>query len=89
MEFQSADVPGNESFARTILNDDILELETAIQSLSREIVLTKLMDTKTRFMLDPFTPQVNACVFEVDVVYEGDVDGNGDQFCVIRKVPEL
>lgn len=46
------------------------------------------MDTKTRFMLDPFTPQVDACVFEVDVVYEGDVDGNGDQFCVIRKVPE-
>lgn len=80
VEFQSADVPGNESFARTILNDDILELETAIQSLSREIVLTK-----TLHMLDLFTPQVDACVYEVDVVYEGDGDGNGDQFLVIRK----
>lgn len=83
MEFQSADVPGNESFARTILNDDILELETAIQSLSREIVLTK-----TLRILDLSTPQVDACVYEVDVVYEGDGDGNGDQFLVIRKVPE-
>lgn len=83
MEFRSADVPGHESFARTILNNEILELETAIQSLSREIVLTNTLD-----MLDPFTPQVDACVYEVDVVYEGDEDGNGDQFLVIRKVPE-
>lgn len=80
VEFRSADVPGHESFARTILNNEILELETAIQSLSREIVLTNTLD-----MLDPFTPQVDACVYEVDVVYEGDGDGNGDQFLVIRK----
>lgn len=88
MKFQTADVYGNESFARTILNDDTFKLETTIQSLSREIVLTKLMNAKTLNMLDPSMPQVDACVFEVDVVYEEVGEGNGDQFKVIRKVSE-
>lgn len=78
-----ADVPGRESFARAILEDDINRLVTAIQSLSRGIVLTTQINAIQRD-----TPQVAACVFEVDVVYDEDEDGDEDQFCVLRKVTE-
>lgn len=78
-----ADVLGCESFARTILEDDINRLVTAIQSLSNGIVLTTQINAIKRD-----TPQVEACMFEVDVVYDGDGDGDEDQLCVFRKVSE-
>lgn len=78
-----ADVPGRESFARAILEDDINRLVAAIQSLSRGIVLTTQINAIKRD-----TPQVEACVFEVDVVYDEDEDEDEDQFCVLRKVTE-
>lgn len=87
VEFQ-ADVPGNESIAREILEDDIRKLETAFSSLSKEIMLTKLKNTNISeiMMLDPDTPKVDACVFEVDVVFDdGDENDDRDQFCVFRK----
>lgn len=78
-----ADVPGCESFARKILENDINRLVTAIQSLSSGIVLTTQINAIKRD-----TPQVEACVFEVDVVYDEDRDGDEDKFCVLRKVSE-
>lgn len=56
---------------------------TAIQSLSSGIVLTTQINAIKRD-----TPQVEACVFEVDVVYDEDRDGDEDKFCVLRKVSE-
>lgn len=50
---------------------------TAINSLSDEIVLTMKKHEKY-----PSSPQYEAYVFEIDVVY----DENGDQSCVFRKV---
>lgn len=82
MDFPT-DVPKRESFAPTILEDDINSLVTAIQSLSSGIVLTTQINALKRD-----TPQVEACVFEVDVVYDGDEDGDEDQFCVFKKVTE-
>lgn len=79
-----ADVPGRESFARAILEDDINRLVAAIQSLSRGIVLTTQINAIKRD-----TPQVEACVFEVDVVYDEDEDEDEDQFCVLRKETSL
>lgn len=68
--------PYRKSFVRHIIQDDIRrKLETSVQSLSKEIVLTKNISTKRH----DFT-NVEACVFEVDVVYDGD------QFCATEKV---
>lgn len=82
MDFPT-DVTKRESFAPTILEDDINSLVTAIQSLSSGIVLTTQINALKRD-----TPQVEACVFEVDVVYDGDEDGDEDRFCVFKKVTE-
>lgn len=51
------------------------KLETAVESLSKGIVLTKNIPTKRHDL-----PTVEARVLEVDFVY------NGDQFCATRKV---
>lgn len=68
--------PDRESFVRHIIQDDMRrKLETSVQSLSKTIVLTKNISTKRH----DFT-NVEACVFEVDVVYDGD------QFCATEKV---
>lgn len=80
-----ADVPGCESFARKILEDDINRLVTAIQSLSHRIVLSSPINA-----VKPDTPQVEACVFEVEVVYDDGGDGEEEtQFCVFRKVSAI
>lgn len=68
--------PHSESFIHQILQDDMLKnLVTAVKSLSRGIVLTKSVN-KRRYGM----PTVEACVFEVDVVFDGD------QFSAVRKV---
>lgn len=55
-----------ESFVRQIIQDDMLrKLVTAVKSLSKGIVLSKYIPTRRRFM-----PTVEACVLEVDVVYD-------------------
>lgn len=65
------DDPHSESFIHQILQDDMLKkLVTAVKSLSKGIMLTKNINERN----------VGACVFEVDVVFDGD------QFSVIRKV---
>lgn len=76
-----ADVPGHKSFARKILEDDINRLVTAIQSLSCGIVLTTQTNAIKRD-----SPQVEACVFEVDVIDDEDRVGDEEKFCVLRKV---
>ncbi|XP_065938350.1 uncharacterized protein [Magallana gigas] len=64
-----------ESFIHQILQDDMLKkLVTAVKSLSKGIMLTKNINERRHAM-----PTVGACVFEVDVVFDGD------QFSVIRK----
>lgn len=73
------DVPNSKSFARNILQDDIVQLETAIRLLSEGIVLNTKKDT-----LNAGWPKAEARTVEVDVFY----DGVGDQFCVFRKVSE-
>lgn len=66
----------SESFIHQILQDDMLKkLVTAVKSLSKGIMLTKNINERRHAM-----PTVGACVFEVDVVFDGD------QFSVIRKV---
>lgn len=68
--------PYGVSFIHQILQDDMLKnLVTAVKSLSRGIVLTKSVN-KRRYGM----PTVEACVFEVDVVFDGD------QFSAVRKV---
>lgn len=70
------DDPHSESFIHQIFQDDMLKkLVTAVKSLSKEIVLTKSIN-KRRYGL----PTVGACVFEVDVVFDGE------QFSAVRKV---
>lgn len=70
------DDPHSESFIHQILQDDMLKkLVTAVKSLSKGIMLTKNINERRYGM-----PNVGACVFEVDVVFDGD------QFSVIRKV---
>lgn len=65
-----------ESFIHQILQDDMLKkLVTAVRSLSKGIMLTKNIKESRHDM-----PNVGACVFEVDVVFDRD------QFSVIRKV---
>lgn len=78
-----ADVPGCESFARKILEDDINRLVTAIQSLSSGIALTTQINA-----VKHDTPQVEACVLEVDVAYDKDREGDEEKFCVFKKVSE-
>lgn len=73
------DVPGNKSFAREILEDDIRKLEYAIVSLSKGILPKPYKETSEHEW-----PQVKVIVVEVNVVY----DENTDQFCVFRKVSE-
>lgn len=69
------DDPLSQSFVRQILQDGMLtKLLTAVKSLSKGIVLIKNILTKRHNM------PTEACVFEVDVVYEED------RFCVTRKV---
>lgn len=76
MEFPDDPDPYRESFVRQIIQDGMLrKLETAVQSLSKGIVLTKNISTKRHDL-----PTVEACVFEIDVVYDGD------QFCASRTV---
>lgn len=76
MEFPDDPDPYRESFVRQILQDSMLrKLETAVQSLSKKIVLTKNISTKRH----DFT-NVEACVLEIDVVYDGN------QFCATEKV---
>lgn len=66
----------SESFIHQILQDDMLKkLVTAVKSLSKGIMLTTNIN-EIRHAI----PTVGACVFEVDVLYDGD------QFSVIRKV---
>lgn len=67
----------SKSFARDILKDDILKIENAVRLLSKGIVLK----TKKDALKDGW-PKTEACVVEVDVVYD-EVE---DQFCVSRKV---
>lgn len=81
MDFPTDD-PGCESFAWKILKDDIERFVTAIQSLSNRIVLSS-----QKTVIKPDTPQVEACVFEVEVVYDDGGDGEEkNNFCVFRKV---
>lgn len=74
------DVPGNESFARDILEDDIIELESAIVSLSKGVALKPDMHS----LKHEWSKVVKVIVVEVNVVYDED----GDQLCVFIKVPE-
>lgn len=76
MEVPEDPNPYRKLLVRHIIQDDIRrKLETSVQSLSKKIVLTKNISTKRH----DFT-NVEACVFEVDVVYDGD------QFCATAKV---
>lgn len=76
MEVPEDPDPYRKSFVRHIIQDDIRrKLETSVQSLSKEIVLTKNISTKRHDL-----PNVEACVLKIDVVY------NGDQFCASRTV---
>lgn len=75
MEFPDDPDPYRESFVRQILQDSMLrKFETAVQSLSKKIVLTKNISTKRH----DFT-NVEAYVLEIDVVYDGN------QFCATEK----
>lgn len=68
--------PCSKSFVCQIIQDDVLrKLETAVQSLSKKIVLTKNISTKRH----DFT-NGEVCVLEIDVVYDGN------QFCASRTV---
>lgn len=70
------DDPFNGSLIPQILQDDMLKkLVTAVKSLSKGIVLTKNITERRHDM-----PNFEACVFEVDVVFEGD------QFSAVGKV---
>lgn len=76
MEVPEDPDPYRKLLVRHIIQDDIRrKLETSVQSLSKKIVLTKNISTKRH----DFT-NVEACVFEVDVV------DDGDQFCATEKV---
>lgn len=76
VEYPEDPDPNNESFVRQIIQEDMLrKLETAVESLSKGIVLTKNIPTKRHHL-----PNIEACVLEEDVVYEGD------QFRATRKV---
>lgn len=76
MEFPESPDPYRESFVRQIIQGGMLrKLVTAVQSLSKGIVLTENIST-TRHDL----PTVEACVLKIDVVYDGD------QFCASRTV---
>lgn len=76
MEFTENPDPYTESFVRQIIQDDMLrKLVTAVQSLSKGIVLRENISTKRHVL-----PTVEACVLEIDVVYDGD------QFCASRTV---
>lgn len=67
----------SKSFAPYILKDDILKIEIAIGSLSKNVVLNTKEDIwKAEW------PKAEARVVEVEVVY----DGVEDQFFVSRKV---
>lgn len=66
VEFPEDPDPYRESFVRQIIQDGMLrKLETAVKSLSKGIVLSKYIPTRRRLM-----PTVEACVLEVDVVYD-------------------
>lgn len=67
------DDPSDESFALGILQSHTLELVSAINSLSKEVVLTKNI-------LWFQSPSNKAMVSEIDVVYKGG------QFHVVKKV---
>lgn len=70
------DDPRRQSFVRQIIQDGMLrKLVTAVESLSKQIVLIENIPTKRLDM-----PTVEVCVFEVDVVL------GEDRFCVIEKV---
>lgn len=73
-------VPGNKSFVREILKDDILKLESAIVSLSKGVALKPYMHSLTH----EWSQVGEVIVVEVNVVY----DENGDQLCVFIKVTE-
>lgn len=76
------DVPGSESIARKILENDIKQFVHAIRSFSKRIVLSS-----SKKAITPSIPQVEVCVFEVEVVYDDGGDGKEEtQFCVFRKV---
>lgn len=65
---QHPEDPFSKSFVRQIIQEDMLrKLEIAVESLSKGIVLTKNIPSKRHDL-----PTVEACVLEVDVVYEGD-----------------
>lgn len=71
------EVTNRESFARDILKGDILKIENAIRSLSKNVVLNTKKDTwKDKW------PKAEARVVKVEVVY----DGVEDQYFVSRKV---
>lgn len=62
------DDPLSVSFVHQIIQDGMLKnLVTAIETLSKGIVLTKYIPSRRHSM-----PTVEACVFEVDVVYDRD-----------------
>lgn len=76
MKYPEDPDPYRESFVRQIIQEDMIrKLETAVESLSRGIVLTQNIPSKRHDL-----PTVEACVLEEDVVYEGD------RFRVTRKV---
>lgn len=76
VEFPENPNPYTESFVRQIIQDDMLrKLVTAVQSLSKGIVLRENISTKRHGL-----PTVEACVLEIDVVYDGD------KFCASRTV---
>lgn len=76
VEYPEDPDPYSESFVRQIIQEDMLrKLKTAVESLSKGIVLTKNIPTKRHHL-----PNVEARVLEEDVVYEGD------QFRATRKV---
>lgn len=80
MDFPT-DVPGCESIARKVLRHDKEMFVTAIRSLSQRIVLSSSKKAITSI------PQLEVCVFEVEVVYDDGGDGKEEtQFCVFRKV---
>ncbi|XP_052695493.1 uncharacterized protein LOC128173851 isoform X6 [Crassostrea angulata] len=74
VEFPESPDPYRESFVRQIIQGGMLrKLVTAVQSLSKGIVLTENISTKRHDL-----PTVEACVLKIDVVYDGD------QFCASR-----
>lgn len=76
VEFPESPDSYRESFVRQIIQGGMLrKLVTAVQSLSKGIVLTENISTKRHDL-----PTVEACVLKIDVVYDGD------QFCASRTV---